>query len=55
MHLVKRRALIPRLNQMSVIVVILTYSMAQQPLNSFDRPLMRVSSFNSILVTLIFC
>ena len=34
---------------------IITYSMAQQPLKSFDRPLMRVSLSNSILVTLIFC
>ena len=31
----------------------LTYSMAQQPLNNFDRPLMKVSLFNSTLVTLI--
>ena len=28
----------------------LTYSMAQQPLNSFDRPLMRVSLSNSIWI-----
>ena len=32
----------------------LTYCMAQQPLKSFDCPLMRVSSSNSVLVTLIF-
>ena len=32
---------------------ILTYSIAQQPLKSFDRPLMRVSLSNSILVTLV--
>ena len=31
-----------------------TYSMAQQPLKSFDRPLMKVSLSDSILVTLIF-
>ena len=33
---------------------LLTYSMAQQPLKSFDLPLMMVSLFDSILVTLIF-
>ena len=32
----------------------LAYSMAQQPLKSFDSPLMRVSLSNSILVTLVF-
>ena len=32
----------------------ITYFMAQQPLKRFDRPLMRVSLPNSILVTLIF-
>ena len=31
-----------------------TYSIAQQPLKSFDRPLMRVSLSNSILVTVMF-
>ena len=31
-----------------------TYSMTQQPLKSYDRPLMRVSLSDSILVTLIF-
>ena len=36
------------------IVRILTDSVAQQPLKSFVRPLMRVSLSNSILVTLIF-
>ena len=33
---------------------LLTYSTAQQPLKSFDRPLMRISLSNSILVILIF-
>ena len=33
---------------------LLSKSMAQQPLKNFDRPLMRVSLSNSILVTLIF-
>ena len=33
---------------------ILTYSMAQQPLKSFDRPPMKVSLSDSILVTLFF-
>ena len=33
---------------------LLTRSMAQQPLKSFDRPLMRVSLSHSISVTLIF-
>jgi hypothetical protein len=32
----------------------LTYSMAQQPLNNFGWPLMRVYLSDSILVTLIF-
>ena len=32
----------------------ITYSMAQQPLMSFDHPLIRASLSNSILVTLIF-
>ena len=32
----------------------ITYSMPQQPLISFDRPLMRVSLSDSLLVTLIF-
>ena len=32
---------------------IITYSTAQQPLKSFERPLMRGSLSNSILVTLI--
>ena len=32
----------------------LTYFMVQQPLESFDRPLMRVSLSNSIFATLIF-
>ena len=36
------------------ITSLCSYSMAQQPLKSFDRPLMRVSLSNSILVTLIF-
>ena len=31
---------------------LLTYSMAQQPLKSFDRSLMRISLPNSVLVTL---
>ena len=31
-----------------------TYSMAQQPMKCFDRPLMRASLSNSIVVTLIF-
>ena len=34
---------------------ILTHSMAQQPLKSFDRALMRISLSDSILVTLVFC
>ena len=33
---------------------LLSFSMAQQPLKSFDRPLMRFSLSNSILVTLMF-
>ena len=37
--------------QMSQILI---YSLAEQPLRSFNRPLMRVSLSNSILVTLIF-
>ena len=36
------------------VCYLLTYSMAQHPLKSLDRPLMRVSSSNSILVTFIF-
>ena len=32
------------------VYLLLTYSMAQWPLKSFDRPLIRVSSSNSILV-----
>ena len=36
-----------------LLTYIFTYSMAQQPLKSFDRTLMRVSLSNSILVTLI--
>ena len=35
-------------------LLLLTNSMAQQPLKSFDRPLMRISLSNSILVTLTF-
>jgi hypothetical protein len=33
--------------------VLLTYSVAQQPLKSFDSSLMRISLSNSILVTLV--
>ena len=40
--------------QIVMLTYLLTYSMAQQPLKSYYRPLMRVSLFNSILVTLIF-
>ena len=34
-----------------IIIIITTYSMAQQPPKSFDCPLMRVSLYNSILVS----
>ena len=37
-----------------LLLLFITYFMAQQPFNSFDRPLMRVSLSNSLLVTLIF-
>ena len=37
-----------------VSTYLLACSMAQQPLKSFDRPLMRVPLSDSILVTLIF-
>ena len=43
-----------RLKQKYQIIIIITHSMAQQPLKSFDRPLVRVSLSDSILVTLIF-
>ena len=36
------------------IIIIIIIIMEQQPLKSFDCPLMRVSLSNSILVTLIF-
>ena len=38
----------------NVISYLVTYSTAQHPLNNCDRPLMRVSLSDSILVTLIF-
>ena len=41
-------------NGNNVATVLLTYFLAQQPLKSFNRPLMRVYLSNSILVTLIF-
>jgi hypothetical protein len=37
----------------NILTTRITYSMAQQPLKSFDRPLLRVSLSDSILVTLI--
>ena len=37
-----------------ILTYLLTYSMVQQPLKSFERPLMRIPLSNSILVTLIF-
>ena len=39
---------------MTIIITIITYSMAKQSLKSFDRPLMSVSLSDSILVILIF-
>ena len=36
-----------------LLIYFLTYSVAQQALKNFDRPLMRVSLSNSIIVTLI--
>ena len=44
---------IPAVNLVVITKDLLTCSLAQQPLKSFDRPLMRVSLSNSILVTLI--
>ena len=41
-------------NCYSLFGILLTYSIAQQPLKGFDRPLMRVSLSDSIIVTLIF-
>ena len=35
--------------------MLLTFSVAQQPLKSIDRPLIRVSLSEAILVTFIFC
>ena len=43
-----------RLESVTSSITLLTYSMAQQPLKSFDRPLMKVSLSDSILVILIF-
>jgi Uncharacterized conserved protein (DUF2042). len=40
------------LQSVNILITLLTYSMAQQPLKSFDRFLMRVSLSDSILVTL---
>ena len=42
------------INSEKIYQNILTYSMAQEHLKSFDRPLMRVSLSNPILVILIF-
>ena len=36
------------------LLTIITYSIEQEPLKSFDHPLIRVSLSNSILVTSIF-